>query len=128
MDFFIRKGFDEYLTLTLPVDSGGGVGADVFFGLSKLEEGSETFQDAVDVAGGQLFLDEILQILLDVGRTDLLQVSDLQVLLKVREEERSVIVVALCGSGTEPSQVTFHLEFSQTIFCEHKKSPFHGCP
>ena len=63
-----------------------------------------------------------------MGRADLLQFSDLQVVFEVSEEEGGVVIVPLGGSGTEPSQVTFHLEFSQTIFCEHKKSPFHGCP
>ena len=72
MDFFICKGIDKHLALTLPIDSGGGVVADVFFVLGKLEEGPETFQDAVDVAGGQLLLKEVLQVLLDVGRANLL--------------------------------------------------------
>ena len=43
MDFFICKGFDEHFALTLPVDSGGGVAADLFFALGKLEESPETF-------------------------------------------------------------------------------------
>ena len=54
MDFVISKGLDQHLALALPVDPGGGVGWDVFLGLSILEKGSEAFQDAVDIAGRQL--------------------------------------------------------------------------
>ena len=121
MDFLVGEGFNEYLALTLPIDSGGGVSANVFFVLGELEESPETFQDAVDVAGGQLLLDEILQVFLDVGRTDLLQFSDLQVLLKVREEEGCVVIVPLCGSGTEPSQLAFHVEGSKKVYFDGLK-------
>ena len=40
----------------------------------------------------------VLQILLDMGRTDLFQFSNLKEFLKVSEEEGSVVIVALCGS------------------------------
>ena len=32
------------------------------------------------------------------------------------------------GIWAESSKVAFHLKFFQTVFCQHKKSPFHGCP
>lgn len=89
---------------------------------------SEGQHDRQNEISGQGVLNEVLQVLFNVGRSDILQFGDLQLVLKVHEEEGSVVIVPLCGSGTEPSQVTFHLEFSQTISCEHKKSPFHGCP
>ena len=40
------------------------------------------------------------------------------------EEQNGVVVVALCGTGTEPSEVALYLEFFQTVFCQQKNHPF----
>ena len=71
---------------------------------------------------------QYIHILLDVLVTDKLQLRHRFMLFQVIEKGSGVIIVPLCGSGAEPPQITFHLKFFQTISCQHKKSPFHGCP
>ena len=117
MDFIVRKGLDQNLSFPLPIDPCGGICDDIFLGVGKLEKSPKTFQNAIDIARGKIFANQILDILFDVRRANCLQLCQLFVLFQIVKEQCGVVIVAFCGSWTEPSQVTFHLKFFQTVSC-----------
>jgi hypothetical protein len=86
MDFLVRKGLDQNLSFPLPIDPCGGVCDDIFLGVGKLEKSPKTFQNAIDIARGKIFANQILDILFDVRWTNCLQLCQLFVLFQLVKE------------------------------------------
>lgn len=110
-NFLVCERFNQHLALTLPVDFNCGIGGDIFLAVGILKKRSQAFQNAVDVAWRQLLAQKILGVLFDVLRTNHFKFRHGFMFLQVVEEQRRTVVIALCGSWTEPAQVTFHLKF-----------------
>ena len=57
---------------------------------------------------------------------DFFQFDDIVLPFQPGKEQQCAVIVPLDGSGREPAELAFQLEFFQCVFCQHKKPPFHG--
>ena len=124
MYFLVGEGFNQNLAFFLPTNLCGGVGDDISLTVGEFEKCTEAFQNTIDITGGQILSNQILYVFFDMWWTDCFQCCYFFVFIQIVEEQGSVIVIPFGGSWTEPSQVTFHLEFFQTVFCQQKNHPF----
>ena len=115
--FVIGEGFDQHLRLLLHLDLGGGTGAHILLLDGKGEVGTEAFENTVDVAGRQLLLQEVLNVVFDVDGADLLYLRYLVVLFCVDQEVQGIVVIPFDGSVRQPPELTVQFELLQTVFC-----------
>ena len=122
--FLVGEGVDQNLALTLPVDFLGRVDPQIVFLHGIAEIGTDAPQNRIDIAGGEVLLDQVLHVHLDVRCADFFQLYDVLLFLQPGEELQGTVVVPFDGSGRESSQLALQFEFLQNFFRKHKKHPF----
>lgn len=108
----------------LPVDLLRRIDPQIVLLHSIAEIGTDAPKNRIDIAGGEVFLDQVLHVHLDVRGADFFQLYDVLLLLQPGEELQGAVVVPFDGSGRESSQLALQLEFFQNFSCKHKKHPF----
>jgi hypothetical protein len=82
----------------------------VFLLDGKAEIGTQTFENIVGVACGELLAEKVLNIMLDVKGIDFLHLCNVMMLLCVDPKIQGVIVISLNRSGCEPPKLTVQFE------------------